>query len=718
MAELCPLINEIPNDQSSRTVMNDREHRTDTVCVYKPVTIGPQKKHWVEFQLLDEMGDPLANLPWRAINDAVREGCVPEYSGLTDAQGVIRLEGLYPLDMTLLMAADPLAEVLQQRRLRTERAEPEHPVPGDPTPVYGPMRSGFSPVEQRANADGHVWHYLRIGQLCDRLPNFEPKLDDPKAPPPYHFPDTTYSGFTARYEQLNRRHVLEVCPLRAWSLILHHQKEYSLTNAYNLALMSNLAYSKVNGLMHGSIKYFFDRQCLDMSRTPRVWDGGPNWPCVVKDVPFDDRYTVGELLNTADAKKPKGDTQLLYAVSFEQVLVAWRGTEMNRYRDLFTDLAIRPVKSESLESCQPIVPCPDLTAEGRVHFGFLESFNLAHELFVSELRVLVPNLARGRDLFICGHSLGGALGLLHAAKLRDSNPLLYTYGMPRTFTHKAVSGLSDIPHFRHINDTDTIPNVPPEANIDNHLYKVYGYLGTALGFAWSAGQAMTSGLLKYGDPYCHHGEAVMFYEVTQHTEVQAPKNRPQGEKFGHRASANTAIKEKLPVTAMMHVVPTLVPELDAKVEVAQRQLVEGLSEESRERYFPRHGNPKRGGVVGIGNHSMSHYTTHLRDNFLEALNSLREPPLEVQATRKEFMEQMGRYNSMEVLIEDEVDRNQFFMDLHNKVKDTVEVTWREDGGPEGLTRFDQLASQQAVYKTCWENTLFSKKEVACPSEKN
>jgi hypothetical protein len=694
--------------------MNDRMHRTDTICVYKPVIAGPQKKHWVEFQLLDEMGEPLANLPWRAINEAVRQDCVPEYSGVTDAEGVIRLEGLYPLDMTLLMAADPLAEVLQQRRLRTERAEPEYPPFGDRSPVYGSQRSGFSPVEKRSRADGHAWQYLRIGQLCDRLPKFEPALSDPESPPPFHFPDPAFSGFTARYEELNRRHVLEVCPLRAWSLILHHQSEYSLTNAYNLALMSNLVYSNLADHLYGSIDYFFHQQCLDLSRTPRVWDDGQKWPCVVEDVPFDGRYTVGELLDTAKLDIPEGDTQLFYAISAEQVLVAWRGTEMSGLRDLFTDAAIRPVKSESAISCKSVVPCPDLTVAGSVHLGFLESFNLAHKVYALPLSMTIPDAAEKRKLFICGHSLGGALGLLHAARLNSLSPLLYTYGMPRTFTYKAVSQLGAICHFRHINDTDTIPNVPFEADLDNHLYKVYGYLGTALGFTWSVGQAVTSKVFKYGDPYCHHGEPVMFYEVTQHTRLQPSPFRPQGEKYGTSALHNTIVDQRLPQKANLHLVPTLVPELNAKVEQSQRALIEGLNDETRARYFPPRGNPKTGGPFGIGNHSMLHYTTHLRDNFLEALNPLREPKLESQAKRDAFIAQMGRH--AETSIEDEFERNQFFLDLHLKVKETVEITWQYKGGPEGLARFDQLASQQAFYKTCAVPTLFSTKEVPCSPE--
>ncbi|NWA99696.1 hypothetical protein HX879_33370, partial [Pseudomonas gingeri] len=58
--------------------MNDRILRTDTICTVQEVICGPQIKHWVEFQLLDEQGEPLANLPWRAVNDATRAACAPE----------------------------------------------------------------------------------------------------------------------------------------------------------------------------------------------------------------------------------------------------------------------------------------------------------------------------------------------------------------------------------------------------------------------------------------------------------------------------------------------------------------------------------------------------------------------------------------------------------------------------------------------------------------
>ncbi|NWC37124.1 lipase family protein, partial [Pseudomonas gingeri] len=103
-------------------------------------------------------------------------------------------------------------------------------------------------------------HYLRIGQLCDQLPTLDPPLVDPDHPPAFHFPDTTYSGFTVSDEGLDRRHVLEICPLRAWSLVLHHQAEYSLANAHNLSLMSILAYSRFPEEQRGSVEEFFEQQ--------------------------------------------------------------------------------------------------------------------------------------------------------------------------------------------------------------------------------------------------------------------------------------------------------------------------------------------------------------------------------------------------------------------------------------------------------------------------
>lgn len=402
---------------------NDPTHRTDTLNPTKIFIGGEQKTFWVEFQLLDEQGEPLANMPYRAINEAILANCFPECSGHSDAQGVIRIEGLHPLDITLWLAANPLAEQLQTRRLRAERPEPQRPGVGERFPLHGPQHTGFSPIEQQAIASGHAYHYLRIGQLCDRLPTVSPALENPDQPPAFHFPDRKYSGFTAEYEALNRRHVLEVCPFRAWSLVLHHQAEYSLANAYNLGAMSILSYSNLPQQDRGSVVEFFEQQCLDLSRTPRVWDSGQVWPSLVCDVPFNDRYTVIKTLNTTQAVPPEGDTQLFFAISTAHVLIAWRGTEMTGFADLRTDATFRPVEPQVAANCEPKVPCPNLTPEGSVHLGFRDAYEMARRIFAKDMGKEIFENALNKDLFICGHSLGGALGLVHAAALKDQNPL-------------------------------------------------------------------------------------------------------------------------------------------------------------------------------------------------------------------------------------------------------------------------------------------------------
>lgn len=677
--------------------MNDTQHRTDTLNPHKDVTCGKQKQHWIEFQLLDEQGDPLANLPYRAVNDATRAACAPEYAGQSDAQGMIRIDGLHPLPITLLMGADPLAKQLQTRRLRAERPEPPRPGIADRTPLHGPQRSDFSPIEQQALAAGHAYHYLRIGQLCDQQPNFDPPLADPSQLPAFHFPDRTFSGFTVCGDQLDRRHVLEVCPFRAWSLVLHHQPEYSLVNAYNLGLMSILAYSKLPETQRGSAEELFLQQCLDLSRTPRVWDNGQAWPCVVTDVPFSQRYTQVVMRDTSKADPPEGNTQLFYAISASQVLVAWRGTEMIfPYPDLATDVTFRPVKPEVQAHCEPKVPCADLTPEGSVHLGFRDSFELARRIYAKDLGKTILGAARDKELFICGHSLGGALGLVHAAALKERNPLLYTYGMPRTFTLKAVQCLREVRHFRHVNDTDLIPSIPPEAALDNYLYDLYGPLGTTLGFTWSLAQLTASALFKHGDPFCHHGEIAMFFKAEQHTQQRGSHYPAYRNKEGLGAPYYNTIARRLPQKAKLYLVPSLSPADDQQAEQVQERLTTSLNTESRARFFPPNGNPKAGRVLGLDNHFMSNYQPYIHNQLLESLDPEREPLLERQVQRQKFEQQMkDHYGSIP---EDEFVRNRVFLDLQNQLDQALRITQQAEGGTQALQRFEAVADPQAYYE--------------------
>jgi hypothetical protein len=678
--------------------MDDTLHYTDTLGSNKDVIrskINAQTL-WIEFQLLDEQGEPLSNLPWRAQNEATRTAYVPEYGGQTDAQGMIRIEGLHRLPLTLLMAVEPLAELLQGRRLRAERPEPPRPGVADRTPLYGPQRPDFSPIEQQAVAAGHGYQYLRVGQLCDQRPTFDPPLADPDELPAFHFPDRTFGGFTLDAEQLNRRHVLEVCPLRAWSLVLHHQPQYSLANAYNLGLMSILAYSRKEPADLGSAEQFFLQQCQDLSRTPRVWDDGEAWPCLVTDVPFGQRYTQALTLDTGKADPPEGNTQFFFAINASQVLVGWRGTEMGGLTDLGTDATFRPVKPEVQAQCDSKAPCAGLAPEGSVHLGFRDAFELARRIYTKDLCKTILDDAFDKELFICGHSLGGALGLVHAASLKAQKPLIYTYGMPRTFTLKAVQGLSEIPHFRHVNDIDLIPSVPPEAALDNYLYDLYGPLGTTLGFTWSLLQLTASQVFRHGDPFCHHGEIAMFFKAEQHMELRGSQYPAYRNKEGLGAPYRTTITRRLQEKAKLYLVPSLSPEDDPRAEQAQQRLTTSLTAGSRDRYFPPFSNPKTGRVVGIFKHFMSEYQPYIHNQLLECLDPERDPLLERQVQRQKFAQQMLEHS--ERAPTDELLRNRVFLDLQSLLGQALHITRTSEGGAEALQRFDVAASLRPRYE--------------------
>lgn len=675
--------------------MNDTLHRTDTLNPFKAVTLGgKQILEWVEFQLLDEQGEPLANMPYRAVNEATRDGFADEYVGISDDQGVIRIDGLHPLAITLKIEADPLAELLQTRRLRAERAEPRRPGIGDRTPLYGPQRSGFSPIEEQALAAGHVYHYLRIGQLCGDEPESVRSLEDLDQLQTFHFPDPNFSGFTVGDDQLNRRHVLELCPFRAWSLVLHHQPEYSLANAYNLGLMSILAYSNRGEKDLGSAEELFQQQCLDMARTPRVWDNGQAWPCLVTDVPFSDRYTTVKPLDTKQATPPEGDTQLFYVISAAQVLVAWRGTEMSGLADLFTDATFRPVKPEVSANCEPKVPCADLVPKGSVHLGFRDAFETAARVYPNHFRETIAEHAVDRKLFICGHSLGGALALIHAASLKARNPLLYTYGMPRTFTLKAIQSLSDLWHFRHVNDTDAIPRVPPEAELDNHLYDVFGPAGTVMGFSWSMRQALASTMFKHGDPFSHHGDLAMFFRAEQHREESftpySAYRKPDGAPY--RSTLAVRLREK----AKLYLVPSLCGDDERQAEQAQERLYASLCGESRARFFPRYSHPDVNRFLSIGDHFMSQYQPYIHNQLLESIDPAREPLLERQVQRRVFEQQMKDHYAD--IPAHEIERNRVFLELQKLIDQALEVTQQAEGGAEALQRFNAIADPKAYYE--------------------
>lgn len=101
---------------------------------------------------------------------------------------------------------------------------------------------------------------------------------------------------------------------------------------------------------------------------------------------------------------------------------------------------------------------PNPYGDGYVHKGFLEAFQaLRDEILqrVVSLRLVAPMRCQ---VIITGHSLGGAMANVCAARLSKMNPILITFGSPKVF-----SGYTPSPCYvrrRFVNSGDGVTQIP------------------------------------------------------------------------------------------------------------------------------------------------------------------------------------------------------------------------------------------------------------------
>jgi triacylglycerol lipase len=134
----------------------------------------------------------------------------------------------------------------------------------------------------------------------------------------------------------------------------------------------------------------------------------------------------------------------------EAIVLTFRGTECNCIRDWMTDADLKLVRAE----------------KGQVHRGF----SLGLEIIWSDLLMLIQNFRTNHQpLFITGHSLGGALATLAAAKLHAFGyPVqgIYTFGSPRVGDrafHDHFSQVFPTTAFRFVNNNDIVTRIPPRS---------------------------------------------------------------------------------------------------------------------------------------------------------------------------------------------------------------------------------------------------------------
>ncbi len=586
-----------------------------------------KRKAWIEIVLVDELNQPVAGMPYtlKIYNGEKR-------TGITDANGFLREDNLPPTGGGFSVDAQSLADEMEQRPLRVNRS--------------GLASKAMFDARKRND----FYRYVTIGRLCDSMPEIE-NWNEPE-PPAYHFQSDNPKGIFVKFD--NRRLVFEICPFRAWSFLLHHQKEYSIVNACNLSILSVLAYASLkanddkeptDSNYPGSVEHVFLNQFFDLSKVPTQFETN-NFTPVVYDVPFSERYTEIEFI---DSKKDL-DTQLFFIANKNEMIIAWRGTA--GITDLKTDMTFKPVKLDS-----------DMHVSGYVHAGFYQAFNVINKKYkrrnqpkdMPDDNILEYIDSRGKDrkLFIAGHSLGGCLALLTAIKMREYNPVLYTIGMPRVLTLSVGKQLDDIVHHRHVNQDDLVPGLPFEQNMNNDFFVNDNDFS---GYAYEVMQVLADinpqmvipnkimrSLKNKDDIYIHHGSPVHFYEKT----VYSYKFNFYGD------GIPTSVTEKL------YLVSELLPD-----------------NEYKSKYFELYRIPRNSATnpFGVADHSSVKYTDFIIKRLTSLLkdNKMSDSAYEI---RLEFERQKANLRNT-------YSESQYLFDLDLMLSDTLLPTLLT---PEGIT---------------------------------
>ena len=131
----------------------------------------------------------------------------------------------------------------------------------------------------------------------------------------------------------------------------------------------------------------------------------------------------------------------------EDLVIACRGTQPTEFNDIKADLNAIPVVAETIS---------------RVHRGFKEEVD---ELWPMICEDIGRTVNVGKNLWICGHSLGAAMATIMANRcecdVELNDPIeLYTYGSPRVGWPTYVKSFGTV-HHRWRNNNDIVTTVPP-----------------------------------------------------------------------------------------------------------------------------------------------------------------------------------------------------------------------------------------------------------------
>ncbi|KAL0349073.1 UNVERIFIED_CONTAM: Lipase [Sesamum angustifolium] len=154
----------------------------------------------------------------------------------------------------------------------------------------------------------------------------------------------------------------------------------------------------------------------------------------------------------------------------KRLVIAFRGTEQSRWKDLRTDLMLVPA------GLNPERIGGDFKQEVQVHSGFLSAYDSVRTRLISLIKQAIGHRGDSSDLlpkwhiYVTGHSLGGALATLLALELSSSllakhgaiSVTMYNFGSPRVGNRRFAEVYNEKvkDSWRVVNHRDIIPTVP------------------------------------------------------------------------------------------------------------------------------------------------------------------------------------------------------------------------------------------------------------------
>ena len=125
------------------------------------------------------------------------------------------------------------------------------------------------------------------------------------------------------------------------------------------------------------------------------------------------------------------------------VVLCFRGTEPSEFSDIKADLNAIPDRAQT---------------QGFVHNGFQTEVDKIWDDIKSHMK---EENHYDKNIFVCGHSLGGAMSQIASARICQEADVraLYTFGSPRVGTRKFIKTIK-CNHYRYVNNNDIVPKVP------------------------------------------------------------------------------------------------------------------------------------------------------------------------------------------------------------------------------------------------------------------